>query len=109
MPLGRLLYKKFPFDSVLELFHVRNDADGKMLVFQTVKAVHHDVHQMFVQRAEPLVQEKELDGPQRPRTDLRAQRKRQRQRYQEGLSAESVLTLRRFPPSKLSPTKNPPS
>ena len=58
-----------------------------MFASKLFQNVHHHVHQLFVQRAEPFVEEEKFDRAQGFRADRAAQGQRQRQGDQKGFAA----------------------
>ena len=91
VPLGGFFHRELAVDPMFEFLHMGDDADGEMLSFEFFEAVHHHVHEVLVQRAESLVQKEKLDGTQRFAADLRAQRKRERERNEESLPARERI------------------
>ena len=107
MLLGRLSDQELPLDPVFEFLDMRDDPDRKMLVFQPLEAVHHDVHKVFVEGTEALVQKEKFNGTQRTGTDLRAQRQRQRERNEKRLTARKRIDAAQLPAVVIVPDKEP--
>jgi len=73
-------------DALAEHGDVRNQADGPVLRAQTLECANHRLQQVLVERAEPLVEEEELERGT-PELDRVGKRQSQCERDEERLAA----------------------